>query len=83
MRRLLSRLCLLWAALALPAAFPQQAAAQKEQDRLRVVINEFVPGINPYELTLDELSRIYRQVYRTLISRDERGGRWVPELATS
>ena len=48
------------------------AFAQKSADRLRISINEFVPGINPYELTLDELSRVYRQVYRPLISRDER-----------
>ena len=59
------------------------ALGQKSQDRLRIAINEFVPGINPYELTLDELSRVYRQVYRPLLSRDERGNRWVPELATS
>ncbi len=48
------------ATFALLAAFP--VLAQKSQDRLRIAINEFVPGINPYELTLDELSRVYRGV---------------------
>ncbi len=37
----------------------------------------------PHDLTLNELSRVYRQVYRTLISYDERGKLFVPELATS
>ena len=78
-KRALERL--LASAFVLLAAFP--ALAQKSQDRLRIAINEFVPGINPYELTLDELSRVYRQVYRPLLSRDERGNRWVPELAVS
>ena len=48
-----------------------------------IALNEFAPVISPYDLTLNELSRVYRQVYRTLLSYDERSGGFVPELATS
>ena len=61
----------------------QPAFAQKEKDTLRIALNEFVPVISPYDLTLNELSRVYKQVYRSLLSYDEHTGQWVPELAKS
>ena len=65
------------AAVAVIPAMPAQA--QPAKDTLRIALNEFVPGLNPSNLTLDELSRIYR----TLIARDERGGAWVASLETA
>jgi peptide/nickel transport system substrate-binding protein len=70
-------------AMAVAVFGPAAAHAQQSKDTLRIALNEFVSGINPYDLTLDELSRVYRKVYRTLISRDERNATWVPELAKS
>ena len=57
--------------------------ALKAKDTLRIALNEFVPVISPYDLTLNELSRVYRQVYRTLLSYDDQSGQFVPELAKS
>lgn len=70
------------AGLAAPALIGD-ASAQKAKDTLRIALNEFVPGLNPYNLTLDELSRIYRQIYRPLMAKNEHTGEWVPQLARS
>src|SRR5262245_24217697 len=75
-------------ALATACAIPMlagalPAVAQQAKDTLRIALNEFVPGLNPYNLTLDELSRIYRQIYRPLLAKDEFTGAWVPQLAKS
>ena len=78
--RVVLKICSLLVALLVSTS---SSWAQQNKDTLRIALNEFVPVINPYDLTLNELSRVYRQVYRTLISYDERGKIFVPELATS
>ena len=42
-----------------------------------------MPAISPYDLTLNELSRIYRQVYSSLLRYDEYKGEFVPDMAKS
>ncbi len=73
-------ICVALAALVLAAS---PALAQKAKDTLRIALNEFVPVISPYDLTLNELSRIYRQVYSSLLRYDEYKGQYVPDLAKS
>lgn len=69
------------AGLALFAAGP--AVAQKSKDTLRMAINDTFNVLDPYYFPQDEAGAIYRNVYETLVSFDERKQVFVPRLAKS
>jgi peptide/nickel transport system substrate-binding protein len=69
--------------LAVVGLLPQSAQAQKDQDTIRLAINDPFNVLDSYSVGQEEANTFNRTIYQHLIAFDEYKQKWIPILAKS